>query len=94
MKDKLVMARNGRIHAYDIDYVWYHHMCLYGKLDSIRQAIDDGDFDTFMRYYHQYGNQFFPRTAYIHSGDKVIGEIDIDNPDGFAMITFNECECG
>ena len=69
-------------------------MCLYGKTEHIQQVINDGDFDTFMRYYNYYGNLFFPQTASIFSGNELIGRVEIDNPEGFALITYNECECG
>ena len=92
--NKLVMARNGQIHEYEIIYYWYHHMCLHGKTELIHQAIEDGDYEEFMRYYHPLGNSFFPQTASVFSNHEIIGEIAVDNPEGFALITYNECECG
>jgi hypothetical protein len=60
----------------------------------IRKAIQNGDYDTFHEYYVRYGNAFFPDTASISSDHEIIGRVTIDNPAGFALITYNECECG
>lgn len=78
-----------------VNYYWYHHMLLNPyEQGYITKAIDDGDFYTFEEYCNQYGEFCFPRTASIIVDDNIIGEIDVHTPEGFALITFNECECG
>ena len=80
-------------YQYEVYYFWYHHMCFSSQeRNLIRKAIQNGDYDTFHEYYVRYGNAFFPDTASIFSDHEIIGRVTIDNPAGFALITYNECE--
>lgn len=92
---KLALEANGQLFEYEVNYYWYHHMTFsFGEEDIIHRAIQDGDFPTFKMYYLKYGNEYFPPTASIYAGGDIIGKIEIDSPEGFALITYNECECG
>ena len=93
--NKILLVTNGSEHEYEVLYFWFHHMWFSSEEEKlISKAIEDGDFETFYGYYLRFGELFFPKTAPIYSGDEIIGRIDIDNPAGFALITYNECECG
>lgn len=91
----LALESNGQVYEYEVNYYWYHHMTFsFGETELISKAIQDGDFPTFKMYYREYGSKYFPLTASIYSGGNIIGRIEIDSPEGFALITYNECECG
>lgn len=73
-----------------------------GDYDKITQAIQDGDYSTFMDYYHKYnydykfdnkgGNMtFFPDEAAIFYNDEWVGDMAITSRTGFNMITDFEC---
>ena len=81
------------VKMFEVGYYWYHHLCLY-DIEEIGQLIEDGNYKEFMRYYNLLGNTFFPETATIYADGEIIGEVRVDNPEGFALITYNECECG
>ena len=92
---KLALESNGHLYEYDVHYYWYHHMTFsFGEEALISEAIQNGDYLTFNTYYLHYGNDYFPQTATIYAGGEDIGAIRIDTPEGFALITYNECECG
>ena len=82
-------------YEYEVCYFWFHHMCFNSReKELISKAIQNGDYDTFHEYYASFGNAFFPETASIFFNNEIIGRIKVDNPAGFALITYNECECG
>ncbi len=87
----------------EVVYFWYDHLLLRknGDAEKVTQAIENGDYDTFMMYYNKYNNKynkddliFFPEYASIFYRDSWVGTIDITTPIGFSMITFSEYECG
>lgn len=90
----------------EVLYFWYDHLILRenGDAQKVTDIINNGDYEAFMRYYHTYNTKyyskdgdkilFFPPTAALFYQDQLIGEIDILNPLGFSMITYNEYECG
>ena len=83
-------------------YLWYdnrHVLEETGEAEIVTKAIENGDFETFMKIYAKYqpnydNDFFFPSTADIFYQDQLIGEIDIINPLGFSLITDSQCECG
>ena len=71
-----------------------------GDYNKIFNAIENGDYDTFIQYYkkynYNYNNQnedirFFPDTAPIFYNGEWIGDMDITCRTGFNMITDNKC---
>lgn len=87
----------------EVVYFWYDHLLLRknGDAEKVTQAIENGDYDTFMMYYNKYNNKynkddliFFPEYASIFYRDSWVGTIDITTPVGFSMITSSEYECG
>ena len=92
---QIKMDKHQMFFDYEVNYFWYHHMTFsFGEEALIHKAIQDGDFPTFKLYYLEYGSEYFPPTASIFAGGNIIGEIEIYSPEGFALITHNECECG
>ena len=98
-------------HTINIDievvYFWTDHLILRqnGDAKKVTKAIEDGDYDTFMKYYNYYNYEypydnkggstvFFPDRAAIFYKDEYVGDIDITKPLGFSMICFSEYECG
>ena len=78
-------------------YEWYDHLLLRenGDAEKVEKAIKEHDFDTFKKFYDQYGNRFFPAHATIYdSDDEWIGEVFVNTRGGFNMITDSEYECG
>lgn len=90
-------------------YFWYDHLVLRknGDAEKVTKAINDGDYDTFMKFYHKYPSfktyyedlgecevYYFPDTASIFYNDEIIGRIDITTQEGFNFITDSEFECG
>ena len=91
----------------EIVYYWFDHLILRQNGDAVKvnNAIQNGDYNTFMKYYNYYNYEykydnnggsiiFFPDVATIYYQDENIGYIDITNPIGFNMICYNEMECG
>ena len=94
-KTTLVIESAGKKFEYEVVYFWYDHLLFrFGEGERVSKLIQDGDYEAFMKYYLRYGREFFPQTATVFSGSEIIGSIDIDNPAGFALITYNEYECG
>ena len=90
-----------------IVYYWYDHMVLRqnGDAEKVTEAIAEGDYDTFIKYYNYYNYTyeyegesgsitFFPSHAALYYHDEVVGMIDITEPLGFSMICESEYECG
>ncbi len=84
-------------------YYWYDHLLLRenGDAENVTDAINRHDFDAFKRIRDKYqpnknGWVYFPDTASVWNEDtgELIGQIDINEPENFARITFNEYECG
>lgn len=95
MKKMIYLESADNDFEYEVCYFWYHHMCFSPREENlISKAIFDGDYDTFHEYYVHYGSAFFPDAASIFYDNEIIGRISVDNPAGFALITYNECECG
>ena len=87
-----------------VNYYWYDHLMLRenGDAEKVQKAIEEHDFDTFMKFYLKYTNitsdgediVFFPKYATIWKYDEPIGEVNITTRGGFEMITDSEYECG
>lgn len=90
----------------EVVYVWFDlnegitHQN--GDYEKITEAIINGDYSTFMKYYKKYnydykfdnnggGITFFPDTAAIFYNNEWVGDMDITGRTGFNMITDFEC---
>lgn len=91
----------------EIVYFWFDHLILRenGDAEKVTNAIINGDYDIFMKYYnyynyvYNYNNNggsitFFPDVAAIFYQDEYIGNINITNPLGFSMICSSKYESG
>ena len=76
-------------------YNWYDNKHLFeqnGNKQIIEQAIENGDFKTFKKFFvicQNNLNFFFPSVATLIYQGQNIGHIDIMNELGFSMITEN-----
>lgn len=92
----------------EIIYFWFDNnniLSQNGDDQLVNKAIEEGDYETFMKFYNYYNNEykydskggaviFFPNEAALFYRDECIGQINIIEPLGFSMITSYSQECG
>ena len=73
-----------------------------GDYEKIKKAIQEGDYETFMKYYHYYNYEykfdnkggnctFLPDEAVIFYNNEWVGDMTITSRTGFYMITDEDC---
>ena len=79
----------------EVIYYWYDDEKVLeetGKKEIIERAINEGDYSTFMLFYHSLNkgfNCFLPPVADLIYNDELIGHVNITNKTGFNMITLS-----
>lgn len=93
-QDPDIMAYYGADDYY-VTYFWYHGFYTQKEKETIRKALHNHDYQTFMEFYHnkgmglpKYGDMFTRRTHMI------IGEIDITVEENFMKIENEDSEAG
>ena len=80
----------------DINYYWYHHMMDNLTRSKIQSSFCNYDYSTW-RYFKDRLNRgitYLPSTASVYCNNEYVGEILINCPELFNLITYSECECG
>lgn len=82
----------------EIDYYWYHHMMPQKDRQKIEDALHDGNFEEFKKWFRRLlcePSTYLPTQATVACGGVIIGDLNIMcREELFDLITYEEAECG
>ncbi len=79
--------------CFEYTYYWYHGFYTKKEREAIREALENKDYDGFMKIYET-NCKGLPERISVWAEDTYIGDIDIRNKENFLKITYNESEAG
>ena len=75
-------------------YYWYHFGMSYSTMESIEDAINDRNFNAFMKYKQKYPKNLPDTIAVFDDNYDIIDQLDVTDKNNFDKITYSEHENG